>query len=134
MRKHRISTFALVTLVALCLANSLALSSCSTLSVTTPPGWYLSTGDYQAGIRTEGIIQVQKTVWTPFFVLYDANKVRADLYEALIAKVAIMPGMDGITNITFHSKPSPLCILTPFTLGLGVWVDFYAEGVVITHP
>ncbi len=117
------------TLALLALA---ALAGCSSLSVRFPEGMYVSTGDYVEGVRTEGIVQVHVQTWTPFFVLYDENKVREGLYKQLLAKADAMVGVDGITNITFYSKPSPLSVLMPFTLGLGIWVDHYAEGVVIT--
>ena len=104
---------------------------CSTLSVKAPKGMYLSMGDYTANVRTEGIVQAYRRAWTPFVVLYDASKIREKLYEELINKVEKIDDADGITNITFYSKPSPLSVLAPFTFGLGIWMDYYAEGVVI---
>ncbi|MEI6874345.1 MAG: hypothetical protein WCL50_04350 [Spirochaetota bacterium] len=108
-------------------------SGCSTLSVKAPRDFYLSMGDYTPAIRTEGIVQVHKTVWTPFIVLYDASKVREGLYKALLEKTASMEKADGIIDVTFYSKPSALCVLAPFTVGIGIWIDYYAEGVVITR-
>jgi hypothetical protein len=89
-------------------------------------------GDYTQGVRTQGIIQVHQTAWTPFIVLYDASKIREGLYKDLLAKANNLDGADGITNVTFYSKPSPLTVLAPFTFGVGIWMDYYAEGVVIT--
>lgn len=123
------SRIALVSLSALALA---LLAGCSSLSVRIPDGMFVSSGDYVAGVRTEGIVQVHRQAWTPFFVLYDASKVREALYKELLFKVDSMVGVDGITNVSFYSKPSPLSVLAPFTLGVGIWVDHYAEGVVIT--
>lgn len=110
----------------------LGLAGCSTLSVKIPGGTYLSSGDYVEGIQTEGIVQVHVQAWTPFFVLYDASKIRETLYKKLLDKVDDMVGVDGITNVQFYSKPSPWSVLMPFTLGAGIWVDHYAEGVVFT--
>lgn len=110
-----------------------AMSGCaSILAVKVPDRMYLSTGDYVDNIRTEGIIQVHEMTWTPLLVLYDASKVRESLYKQLIAKASGGVGIDGITNISFYSKPSVWTILAPFTFGFGVWMDNYAEGVVIT--
>jgi hypothetical protein len=109
------------------------MSGCSTLSVKIPDGMYVSMGDYNDGVRTDGIIQVQTTAWTPLFVLYDISKVRQDLYKALLDKAGSLHGITGITNVTFYSKPSILSVLAPVTLGIGIWIDYYAEGVVITR-
>lgn len=122
----------LVTTVLASVLLILVLGSCSTLSVRFPNDMFISSGDYVAGVRTEGILQVHKTVWTPFFVLYDASKVREELYKALIKDAENLVGIDGLTNVTFYSKPSPWSVLMPFTAGLGIWVDHYAEGVAIT--
>jgi len=65
-------------------------------------------------------------------VLYDASKIREGLYKQLLAKADGMVGVDGITNVSFYSKPSPWSVLMPFTFGIGIWVDHYAEAVVIT--
>lgn len=109
------------------------LSGCaSILAVKAPDNMYFSTGDYVPGIRTQGIIQVHETTWTPLLVLYDANKVRDSLYKQLISKASGTPGVDGITNITFYWKPSVWSVLAPVSFGLGIWVDNYAEGVVIS--
>jgi len=124
-------TFRAVSALSLVLVVAVA-SGCSTLSVRIPKDMYVSMGDYVEGIRTEGIIQVHQQVWTPFFVLYDASKVRENLYKELLNKANSMVGIDGITNVTFYSKPSPWTVLLPVTLGVGIWVDYYAEGVVIT--
>jgi len=121
-----------IMLVALLLITLAVLSGCSTLSVKIPDGMYMSMGDYVEGVRTEGIIQVHTSAWTPFIVLYDASKVREGLYKQLLAKADGMVGVDGITDVTFYSKPSPWSVLMPFTFGVGIWVDHYAEGVVIT--
>ncbi|MBU0935862.1 MAG: hypothetical protein KKI09_05810 [Spirochaetes bacterium] len=110
----------------------LVLGSCTTLSVRFPNDMFISSGDYVEGVRTEGILQVHKTVWTPFFVLYDASKVREELYKALIKDAENLVGVDGLTNVTFYSKPSPWSVLMPLTVGIGIWVDHYAEGVAIT--
>ncbi|THB63283.1 MAG: hypothetical protein D6B26_06175 [Spirochaetaceae bacterium] len=119
------------TFVLLILMSVLFLSSCSTLSVKIPSGTYISSGDYVENVRTKGIIQVYERVWTPFFVLYDASKVRENLYKKLIEEAREMRGIDGVTNVTFYSKPSPWSVLMPVTFGIGVWVDHYAEGVAI---
>jgi hypothetical protein len=118
-------------LITLAIVILIGLSGCSTLSVKIPGDMYVSMGDYVQGVKTEGIIQVHQQVWTPFFVLYDASKVRENLYKALLDKAESMVGIDGITNVTFYSKPSPWSVLLPFTFGLGIWVDYYTEGVVI---
>ncbi len=107
-------------------------AGCSTLSVKIPDDMYVSMGDYTENVRTEGIIQVHTSAWTPFIVLYDASQIRENLYQQLLAKADGLVGVEGITNITFYSKPSPFSILAPFTFGLGIWMDYYAEGVVIT--
>ncbi|MBN2873878.1 MAG: hypothetical protein JXM71_02190 [Spirochaetales bacterium] len=121
--------FAMAGMLLIALAT---LGACSTLSVKIPQDMYVSSGDYVEGVRTEGIIQVQTRAWTPFFVLYDASEVRESLYKKLLAKADSMVGVDGITNVSFYSKPSPLSVLLPFTFGVGIWIDYYAEGVVIT--
>jgi len=121
-----------VALVVLTVLAFSLLAGCSSLSVRIPDGLFVSSGDYVSGVRTEGIVQVHKQAWTPFFVLYDASKVREALYKELLAKVDSMVGVDGITNVSFYSKPSPLSVMAPFTFGIGIWVDHYAEGVVIT--
>ena len=121
-----------ILVLVVALAAVVMLSGCSMLSVRIPDGMYVSPGDYVEGVRTEGIIQVQQRTWTPFFVLYDASKTRESLYKKLLAKADSNLGVDGITNVSFYSKPSPLSILAPVTFGIGVWVDNYAEGVVIT--
>lgn len=109
------------------------LSGCSTmLSVKAPDNMYFSTGDYVEGVKTDGIVQVHEMTWTPLFVLYDASKVRESLYKQLLEKASGSSGVDGITNISFYSKPSVWCVLAPVTFGLGVWMDNYAEGVVIS--
>ncbi len=109
------------------------LSGCaSILAVKAPDNMYFSTGDYVPGIRTQGIIQVHEMTWTPLLVLYDASKVRESLYRQLIDKVSGTPGVDGITNIAFYWKPSVWSVLAPVSFGLGIWVDNYAEGVVIS--
>jgi hypothetical protein len=105
----------------------LALCGCATLQVTAPPGLFVSTGDYVPGIRTMGIIQESTTVFAPLFII-DVNKVNQGLYEALIKK-AQAAGADGVTNIRFSWKPSPLTYLT-FYIVSGVF-DFYIEGVAI---
>jgi len=119
-------------LVAVALAATILAAGCSTLSVRIPDDLYVSMGDYVEGVNTEGIIQVHTRAWTPFFVLYDASKIREGLYKQLLAKADDMVGVDGITNVTFYSKPSPWSVLMPFTVGIGIWIDYYAEGVVIT--
>jgi len=120
-------------IVASVAALVLLLSGCaSILAVKAPDKMYFSTGDYVDGIRTQGIIQVHEMTWTPLFVLYDASKVRESLYKQLIEKAAGAPGVDGITNISFYWKPSVWSVLAPFTFGFGVWIDNYAEGVVIS--
>ena len=111
----------------------LVLGSCTTLSVTTPDNLFLSSGDYVENIKTEGIIQAHVTAWTPFIILFDESKIREDLYKKLIEKVNALVGVDGITNVTFYSKPSVLSILAIPSFGIGIWVDYYAEGVVITY-
>lgn len=110
------------------------LSGCaSVLAVKAPDRMYFSTGDYVAGVRTQGIIQVHEMTWTPLFVLYDASKVRESLYKALLDKAGADPSIDGITNISFYAKPSVFSVLAPFTFGFGIWMDNYAEGVVISR-
>jgi hypothetical protein len=109
----------------------LLFSGCATqLDVETPEGLFLSMGDYVPEVETLGIIQAHQLKWTPFFVLYDKSAIREALYEELIRKARRMNG-DGITNITFYSKPSPWSVLAVPTVGIGVWVDYYVEGVVV---
>jgi hypothetical protein len=119
--------------LAFAAALLLALAGCSTmLSVKAPEQMFISTGDYVEGVKTEGIIQVHQLTWTPLLVLYDASKVRESLYKQLLDKAKGRGGIDGITNISFYQKPSVYSLLAPVTLGLGIWVDNYAEGVVIS--
>jgi len=111
-------------------AAVLMLSGCSTLAVKVPRGMFVSTGDYVKGIRTLGIIQEQKTIIAPLF-LVDINKVHEELFKKLIDKADGI-GADGVSNIAFSWKPSPfsyflLPLLTPV-------LDFYIEGVAIDTP
>ncbi len=116
-----------IVLPALCAVCVLALVGCATLEVTTPPGMFLSTGDYVPGIRTMGIIQASTTIFAPLFII-DTNKVNQGLYEALIRKAQAV-GADGVTGIRFSWKPSPLTYATLAVVS-GVF-DFYVEGVAI---
>jgi len=105
----------------------LLLAGCSTLNVKTPDGMFLSTGDYVAGVKTLGIIQESTTVFAPLFI-FDLNKINQGLYEKLIDRVK-EAGADGLTNVRFYWKPSPLTYFSLFIVS-GVF-DFYAEGVAI---
>ena len=116
-----------VAIAILILLLTLVLAGCSTLSVQAPPNMFVSTGDYVPGIRTMGIIQEKSTVWAPLFFV-DVNKVHEQLYKALISK-AQDAGANGVTDIKFSWKPSPLSYVT-------IWIltpvlDFYVEGVAI---
>lgn len=114
-------------LYAFCAAALLlALAGCSTLNVNTPDGMFLSTGDYVAGVKTLGVIQESSTVFAPLFI-YDINKINQKLYERLIQRVKDA-GADGITNVHFYSKLSPLSYLSVFILPV---FDFYVEGIAI---
>jgi hypothetical protein len=105
----------------------LAFAGCSTLNVNTPNGMFLSTGDYVAGVRTLGVIQESTTVFAPLFI-FDLNSINQGLYERLIQRVKDAKA-DGITNVRFYWKPSPLTYLT-LAIASGVF-EFYAEGIAI---
>jgi hypothetical protein len=120
--KRRIALFGVLAAAAV-----VALAGCSTLNVTTPNGMFLSTGDYVSGVKTLGVIQESKTVFAPLFI-FDLNGIDQDLYERLIDRVKAA-GADGITNVRFYWKPSPLTYLT-LAIASGVF-DFYAEGIAI---
>ena len=105
----------------------LALSGCSTLNVKTPDGMFLSTGDYVTGVKTLGVIQESTTIFAPLFI-FDLNGINQGLYERLIDRVKAA-GADGITNIRFYWKPSPLTYLS-LAIASGVF-EFYAEGIAI---
>ncbi|NOY08981.1 MAG: hypothetical protein GXP33_09080 [Spirochaetes bacterium] len=112
------------------LAAVLLLSGCSTLAVKFPKGMFVSTGDYVKGVRTIGILQENKTVIAPLFLI-DINKVHEELFKKLIAKADSI-GAEGVTNITFSWKPSPFSYLSlPF---FTIVLDFYIEGVAIDTP
>ena len=111
----------------LAVAALLTLAGCSTLDVKTPDGMFLSTGDYVSGIKTLGVIQEKTTVFAPLFI-FDLNSINQGLYERLIDRVK-GAGADGITNVRFYWKPSPLTYFTLFIVS-GVF-DFYAEGIAI---
>jgi hypothetical protein len=113
--------------VALAVAVVLLLGGCATLDVKVPNGMYLSTGDYVPGIRTLGVIQESTTIFAPLFLI-DVNKVNQKLYEALIDRVQKL-GADGVTNVKFGWKPSPLTYFSLFIVS-GVF-DFYVEGIAI---
>ncbi|HUJ76908.1 MAG TPA: hypothetical protein VL359_18735 [bacterium] len=102
----------------------LLLAGCSTLNVTTPDGMFLSTGDYVPGVKTLGVIQESTTVVAPIFI-YDINKIDQGLYERLIQRVKDA-GADGIMDVRFYSKLSPLSYLSAFIVPV---FDFYAEGI-----
>jgi hypothetical protein len=108
-------------------AALLVLAGCSTLNVKTPDGMFLSTGDYVSGIKTLGVIQESTTIFAPLFI-FDLNKINQDLYERLIDRVK-SAGADGITDVRFYWKPSPLTYFSLF-IASGVF-DFYAEGIAI---
>lgn len=108
-------------------ALMLTLAGCSTLNVKTPDGMFLSTGDYVPGIKTLGVIQESTTVFAPLLI-FDLNKINQGLYERLIDRVKAA-GADGLTNVRFHWKPSPLTYLT-LAIASGVF-EFYAEGIAI---
>ncbi|HET6452436.1 MAG TPA: hypothetical protein VFI08_14050 [Spirochaetia bacterium] len=112
---------------ALAVGALVALAGCSTLNVKTPDGMFLSTGDYVSGIKTLGVIQESKTVFAPLFI-FDLNSINQELYERLIDRVKAA-GADGITNVRFYWKPSPLTYVT-LAIASGVF-DFYAEGIAI---
>jgi hypothetical protein len=121
LMKRRIALFGVLAAAAL-----VALAGCSTLNVKTPDGMFLSTGDYVSGIKTIGVIQESSTVFAPLFI-YDVNKVNQGLYERLIDRVKAA-GADGITNVHFYTKISPLSYPTLFILTV---LDCYAEGIAI---
>jgi hypothetical protein len=104
-----------------------ALTGCSTLNVKTPDGMFLSTGDYVPGVKTLGVIQESTTVFAPLFI-FDINGIYQGLYERLIDRVKAA-GADGLTNVHFYWKPSPLTYLS-LAIASGVF-DFYAEGIAI---
>ncbi|HTO22452.1 MAG TPA: hypothetical protein VMF68_07505 [Spirochaetia bacterium] len=106
------------------LLTMLLLAGCSTLNVTTPDGMFLSTGDYVPGVKTLGVIQEKSTVVAPIFI-YDLNKINQALYERLIQRVKDA-GADGIMDVRFSSKLSPLSYLSVFIVPV---FDFYAEGI-----
>jgi hypothetical protein len=108
----------------------LVLAGCATLDVTTPPGMFVSTGDFVPGVKTLGIIQEQTTVFAPLFLM-DINKVNQGLYEAIIKKAQAV-GANGLTNIRFSWKISPLTYFSMIVVS-GVF-DFYVEGVAIKQP
>ena len=122
----RATTYILLTL----LAAVLMLSGCSTLAVKVPRGMFVSTGDYVKGVRTLGIIQEQKTIIAPLFLM-DINKVHQELFKRLIDKADNI-GADGVSNIAFSWKPSPFSYLSLPLLTLVL--DFYIEGVAIDTP
>ncbi len=105
----------------------LTMAGCSTLNVTTPDGMFLSTGDYVAGVKTLGVIQESTTVFAPLFI-FDISGINQGLYERLIDRVKAA-GADGLTNVRFYWKPSPLTYLS-LAIASGVF-DFYAEGIAI---
>ncbi len=123
MKKRTIRTAMLIAGIAILMT----LAGCATLNVTAPPGMFVSTGDYVPGIRTMGVIQESETVWA-FLFIFDLNKVYQDLYNKLIQHGQAV-GADGITNIHFTWKPSPIMYLT-VAIATGVF-DFYIEGVAI---
>jgi hypothetical protein len=104
-----------------------ALTGCSTLNVKTPDGMFLSTGDYVPGVKTLGVIQESTTVFAPLFI-FDLNGIYQGLYQRLIDRVKAA-GADGLTNVHFYWKPSPLTYVT-LAIASGVF-DFYAEGIAI---
>ena len=104
-----------------------ALAGCSTLNVNTPNGMFLSTGDYVAGVKTLGVIQESTTVFAPLFI-FDLSSINQGLYERLIERVKAAKA-DGLTNVRFYWKPSPLTYLT-LAIASGVF-EFYAEGIAI---
>jgi hypothetical protein len=105
----------------------LTMAGCSTLNVTTPDGMFLSTGDYVPGVKTLGVIQESTTVFAPLFI-FDISSINQGLYERLIDRVKAA-GADGVTNVHFYWKPSPLTYLS-LAIVSGVF-DFYAEGIAI---
>ena len=120
-QKTRISAVLILSLVIF------LLTGCSTLSVQAPPGMFVSTGDYVPGIRTMGIIQEKTRVWAPLFMI-DVNQVHERLYKQLIDKAEAV-GADGVTNIRFSWKPSPISYFT--IVFLTPVLDFYVEAVAI---
>src|SRR5208337_1466304 len=84
----------------------LTLVGCSTLNVKTPDGMFLSTGDYVSGVKTLGVIQESTTVFAPLFI-FDLSKINQGLYERLINRVK-SAGADGVMDVRFYWKPSPL--------------------------
>jgi hypothetical protein len=120
--KRRIALFGVLAAAAV-----VALAGCSTLNVKTPDGMFLSTGDYVSGVKTLGVIQESTTVFAPLFI-FDLNGIDQGLYQKLIDRVRAA-GADGITNVRFYWKPSPLTYLT-LAIASGVF-DFYAEGIAI---
>src|SRR5512137_1573741 len=88
------------------------LTGCSTLDVRFPGDLYVSTGDYVPGVTTLGLIQETTVVFAPLFIV-DINKVNQALYEKLIKRVQAL-GADGITDIRFYQRVSPLTWGTVF--------------------
>lgn len=108
-----------------------ALTGCATrLDIEAPRDMYLSMGDYVGEVETLGVIQEHRMAWTPFIILYDLSAIRERLYNDLIDRARRMDG-DGLTNITFYAKPSVWSVLAPVTFGAGIWMDWYAEAIVI---
>ena len=108
-----------------------AFTGCATrLDVEAPRDTFLSMGDYVPGVETLGVIQEYRRAWTPFLFLYDVSSVRESLYNDLLSRARRMDA-DGITNVTFYAKPSTWSVLGPFTVGIGIWVDYYAEAIVV---
>ena len=102
-------------------------SGCETLAVQAPRNMFVSTGDYVPDIRTLGILQEKISIFAPLLIV-NVNKVHQQLYEALIDKAQKI-GADGVTNISFSWKPSPISYLSIFILT--PVLDFYIEAVAI---
>ena len=114
-------------LISCILLTLVLFSGCGTLAVQAPRNMFVSTGDYVPDVRTLGILQEKITIFAPLLIV-DINKVHQRLYEALIDKAQIL-GADGVTNISFSWKPSPISYVSIFIL-MPV-LDFYIEAVAI---
>ncbi len=66
-------------------------------------------------------------VFAPLFLI-DLNTVNQGLYKRLIARAQSL-GANGVTDVKFAWKPSPLTALT-LAIASGVF-DFYVEGITI---
>jgi len=117
-------------IVTLAMVAAFALGGCSTLAVRVPPGMFVSSSPYVAGVRTLGVVQAKRTVIAPLVLFVNINKVRQGLYEELIGK-AREAGATGVTDISFSWMPSPWTFLSA-VLATAV-IDFYIEGFAVVE-